>query len=108
MVNDQTGNPTNTEDLAEHILRLVSTDEYGIYHCTGNGACSWYDFACRIVQYAGIRCTVEPVTSEQFVRKAKRPAYSCLDNMMLRNTIGDGMREWEEALEDFIKNRLKL
>lgn len=108
VVNDQVGNPTNAEDLANHILRLAFTDEYGVYHCTGNGICSWYDFACKIVEYTGIDCTVEPVDSKQFERKAKRPSYSCLDNMMLRSTIGDNMRNWEEALFDFIKNRLKL
>lgn len=108
VVNDQIGNPTNAEDLANHILELAFTDEYGIYHCTGNGIASWYDFACKIVEYAGIDCVIEPVTSEQFARKAKRPSYSCLDNMMLRSTIGDNMRNWEEALKDFIINRLKL
>lgn len=108
VVNDQVGNPTNVEDLANHILRLAFTEEYGVYHCTGNGICSWYDFACKIVEYAEIDCIIEPVDSKQFKTKAKRPAYSCLDNMMLRRTIGDNMRNWEEALCDFIKNRLRL
>lgn len=108
VVTDQIGNPTSAEDLSEHILKLALTDEYGVYHCTGNGSCTWYDFALKIVEYAGIHCMVEPVTSEQFIRKAKRPAYSCLDNLMLRNTIGDDMRNWEKALYDFIKLRLKL
>lgn len=108
VVSDQIGNPTNAEDLSNHILKLAYTDEYGIYHCTGDGIASWYDFACKIVEYVEIDCIVEPVTSEQFVRKAKRPSYSCLDNMMLRSTIGDGMRDWEEALYDFTKNRLGL
>lgn len=108
VVNDQIGNPTNAEDLARHILKLAFTDEYGIYHCTGNGITSWYDFACKLIEYAEIDCIVEPVTSEQFTRKAKRPSYSCLDNMMLRSTIGDGMRDWEKALYDFVKNRLQL
>ena len=108
VVNDQFGNPTNAKDLSKHILELAFTEEYGIYHCTGNGVASWYDFACKIVEYAGIDCIVEAVTSEQYQTKAKRPSYSCLDNMMLRNTIGDGMRNWEEALNDFIKNRLML
>lgn len=108
VVNDQIGNPTNAEDLAKHILELAFTDEYGIYHCTGNGIASWYDFACKIVKYAGIECEVKPVSSNQYFTKAKRPSYSCLDNMMLRVTIGDKMRNWDEALYDFIKNRLKL
>jgi len=102
VVNDQRGNPTNAEDLAYHILKLVLTDEYGIYHCTGKGECSWYDFACKIVEYAGINCTVVPITSDKINRAAKRPFYSSLDNMMLRCTIGDRMRNWEDALKVFI------
>jgi len=102
VVNDQRGNPTNAEDLAYHILKLVLTDEYGIYHCTGKGECSWYDFACKIVEYAGINCTVVPITSDKINRAAKRPFYSSLDNMMLRCTIGVRMRNWEDALKVFI------
>lgn len=104
VVNDQKGNPTNAEDLAHHILKLIPTEEYGVYHCTGTGECTWYDFACKIVEFANIDCTVAPVTSEEFNRAAKRPTFSSLDNMMLRNTVGDEMRPWEEALKMFIEN----
>lgn len=103
VVNDQRGNPTNAEDLAHHILKVALTEEYGIYHCTGSGECSWYDFACKIIEYAGINCKIEPVTSEQYKRPAKRPTFSSLDNMMLRCTVGDEMRNWEEALFEFIQ-----
>jgi dTDP-4-dehydrorhamnose reductase len=103
VVDDQIGNPTNAEDLVHHILKLALTEEYGVYHCTGTGECSWYDFACKIVEYAGLNCTVSKATSDKLNRVAKRPAYSSLDNMMLRCTIGDEMRQWEEALKAFIK-----
>ncbi|OBR95890.1 dTDP-4-dehydrorhamnose reductase [Clostridium ragsdalei P11] len=103
VVNDQRGNPTNAEDLAYHILKLALTCEYGIYHCSGKGECSWYDFACKIVEYAGIDCTVSSMTSEKLNRAAKRPEFSSLDNMMLRCSIGDGMRQWEDALKSFIR-----
>ena len=104
VVNDQRGNPTNAEDLAHHIIKLTVSNEYGTYHCTGTGECSWYDFASAIVKYAGIDCTVEPITSDMLVnRAAKRPSYSSLDNMMLRCTVGDEMREWQEALKVFIE-----
>lgn len=103
VVDDQRGNPTYAEDLAHHILKVILTDEYGIYHCTGCGECSWYDFACKIVEYSGIECSVTPVTSGMINRAAKRPAYSSLDNMMLRVTSGDDMRPWQESLESFIK-----
>lgn len=54
VVNDQFGNPTNAADLAYHLLKIAITQEYGIYHCTGKGICSWYDFACEIVKDAGL------------------------------------------------------
>jgi len=103
VVEDQRGNPTYAEDLAHHILKIISTDEYGIYHCTGTGECSWYDFACKIIEYSGIKCTVRPITSDKINRVAKRPAYSSLDNMMLRVISEDEMRHWQEALMSFIK-----
>jgi dTDP-4-dehydrorhamnose reductase len=102
VVDDQRGNPTNVEDLVYHILKVMETEHYGTYHCTGEGEGSWYDFAKKIVEFAGIDATVAPVTTDKFPRPAKRPAYSSLDNMMLRVTVGDHMRPWEEALREFI------
>ncbi|TGE39729.1 dTDP-4-dehydrorhamnose reductase [Desulfosporosinus fructosivorans] len=102
VVNDQIGNPTNAVDLAYHILKIAATQEYGIYHCTGNGECSWFDFASKIIEYAGIKATVSPCTTEDYPSPAKRPAYSALDNMMLRCTVGDEMRNWQDALRYFM------
>lgn len=109
VVNDQKGNPTNANDLAYHILKLIQTDEYGIYHCTGEGECTWYDFAKKIIELSGEDCTVNPCTSEEFIKAATkqvaiRPEYSSLDNMMLRCTVGNEMRNWEVAIEEFMKN----
>ncbi len=107
VVNDQRGNPTHANDLAYHILKLIETDEYGVYHCTGKGECTWYDFAKKIMELNKLNCKVNPCTSNEYKTPAKRPAYSSLDNMMLRNTVGDEMREWDEALRSFVKNREK-
>lgn len=103
VVDDQRGNPTYAEDFAHHILKIILTEEYGIYHCTGNGECSWYDFAVKIIEYSGINADVSPITSDKINRAAKRPAFSSLDNMMLRYTVGDDMRTWEKALKAFIE-----
>lgn len=103
VVDDQRGNPTNAEDLAHHILKIALTEEYGIYHCTGTGECSWYDFASEIIKLSKINCTVSPITSDALGRAAKRPAFSSLDNMMLRSTVGDEMRPWQEAIKMFIE-----
>ncbi|MFV0414153.1 MAG: dTDP-4-dehydrorhamnose reductase [Oscillospiraceae bacterium] len=109
VVNDQFGNPTNAEDLAHHILKLIPTKEYGLYHCTNNEVCSWFDFASEIVRLWDIDAAVSPCTTEEFPRPAKRPAYSALDNAMLRATIGDEMRPWQQAIAAYhqqMKNAL--
>ncbi len=108
VVSDQRGNPTNAADLAHHILKLITTEEYGIYHGTGNGECSWYEFTKKIVELAGIDAKVSPCTTDEYPTPAKRPAYSSLDNMMFRVTVGDEFRPWEEALECFMKNYLQM
>ena len=66
VVNDQRGNPTNANDLAYHILKLIETEEYGVYHCTGKGECSWYDFAKEIMNCQDRKCDVNPCTSEEY------------------------------------------
>jgi dTDP-4-dehydrorhamnose reductase len=104
VVDDQRGNPTNAADLAHHILKLGAGREYGIYHCTGAGECSWYDFAKEIIRLSGIPCEISPCTTEEFPRPAPRPAYSAMDNLMLRCTVGDEMRPWREALAAFMKH----
>lgn len=102
VVSDQFGNPTNVEDLAYHILLLAATEKYGIYHCTGKGVCSWYEFASEIVKISGSRCKVEPCSSAEYPQKAKRPAYSALDHSTLAAVVGDRMRPWREALQDYL------
>lgn len=102
VVNDQRGNPTNANDLAHHLLKLAGTGEYGIYHCTGNGECSWYEFAAKIAEYSGFAGTVKPCTTAEYNSPTKRPAYSSLENLALRCTVGDEMRDWETALREYI------
>lgn len=105
VVSDQLGNPTNAEDLAHHLLQLAVSHDYGIYHCTGEGVCSWYDFASEIIRLSGVDATVAPCTSAEYSAKhpaaADRPAWSALENRMLACTVGNHMRDWKEALADF-------
>lgn len=103
VVNDQRGNPTNANDLAHHLLKLGVTEEYGIYHCTGEGECTWYDFAKKIMEYSNLSCKVNPCTSDEFPSPTKRPAFSSLDNLALKCTVGNEMRNWEEALKEYIE-----
>lgn len=103
VVCDQIGTPTNVADLIHHLLKIAVTQEYGIYHCTNNGQCSWYDFACKIFEYADMSVQVISCTTAEYPTPAQRPLFSVLDNQMLRLTVGDEMRPWETALESFIK-----
>lgn len=103
VVNDQTGAPTYTLDLARAILRLAETDARGIVHVTNTGQCTWYEFACELVRLAGLKVRVIPVTTEEFPRPARRPKYSVLDNSRYVQLTSAPMRPWREAAADFMR-----
>jgi dTDP-4-dehydrorhamnose reductase len=98
VVNDQRGAPTYAGDVARQIRLLIETECYGLYHCTSQGSCTWYDFAREVFRLAGIDVNVVPVTSAEFPRPAKRPASSVLDNFMLRIQGLDIMPSWDDSL----------
>lgn len=108
VVDDQIGNPTSANDLAYEILKLALTDDYGIYHVTNNGICSWADFAKAIMEGFGLDCVVVPVTSAQYKQanpqSADRPKFSALRNGHLEAGIGDEMRPWQEAFAEYVGN----
>lgn len=109
VVYDQIGTPTCAQDLANAILvicrdyLLWSTTRdsfpYGIYHYSNEGVCSWYDFAVEIVRLSGSKCVVEPVLSEHFPSRAKRPPYSVLDKQKIKKTFGLKIPHWKLSLE---------
>lgn len=103
VVNDQIGTPTSTKDLANLINKLIRTEYYGTYHGTCHGKCSWYDFAVKIFEHMKVDIEVEPCTTDEFPRPAKRPEFSVLDNFMLRIQGLDVFRSWEEAIEDYLE-----
>jgi len=108
VVSDQVGNPTSAVDLAYQLVLLAASPETGVFHCTCNGKeVSWHTFAKRIVDKAGLDVPVNACTTEQFPRPARRPAFSALDNARLRETIGDSMRDWTEALDSFLVHYLE-
>ena len=106
VVDDQVGNPTSANDLAHAILCIAATENYGIYHATNEGTCSWADFAEAIMAGSNLDCKVSRVTSAQWKEmhpeSASRPAYSSLVNGHLESTIGNCMRPWQEALATYL------
>ena len=105
VVDDQVLTPTSTKDVTEKLLELIQTEEYGLYHLTNTGSCSWYEFACEIFKLAGLSPNISPTTSQTFGAKAKRPEYSVLDNKNLRAIGLKDMRNWKESLADYISER---
>ena len=102
VVNDQIGTPTSTKDLAKVILKLIYTENYGLYHGTNKGSCSWYEFSKKIFEMKNIDIKVNPISSKEYASKVKRPQYSVLDNFLLRTINLDDFREWEEALSEYL------
>jgi len=103
VVNDQRGTPTSTVDLAKVIINLIDNKNYGVFHCTCKGECTWYDFTKEIFRLKNIDIEVLPCTTEEFPRPAKRPEYSVLRNYMLELTTGDITRTWQEAIKEYLK-----
>ena len=105
-MNDQIGSPTCADELARAIFSLLDTENYGLFHGTCEGKCSWADFTKEIFRLAGVKTKVNPVTSKQYKEmnpaSADRPAYSVLENYMLKLTGGYTFADWEKAIEQYI------
>lgn len=106
VVCDQLGNPTSANDLAYAILLAALTGEYGVWHMSGRGTCSWADLAARTMERSGLACEVVPITTAEYLashpQAAPRPAFSSLRNARLEATVGDPFRPWEEALDMYV------
>jgi len=103
VVNDQVSSPTYTVHLADAILRLLRTDKQGIVHVSASGECSWYEFACVIAASIKPGAEVLPVTSSEYIRPARRPAYSVLDKGLYTSWTGSGMPSWKEGLKEYLE-----
>lgn len=103
VVGDQFGTPTTAMELARAITHLLPTDNYGIFHATCEGSCSWADFASEVFKAAGKDTKVKYITTDEYPTPAKRPAYSVLDNYMLRLTTDYKFKEWHDALDEYMK-----
>lgn len=111
VVSDQLGTPTSAKELARCIHTLLPTDNYGLFHGTCEGDTNWADFAEEIFRLGDKTVKVEHVTSEEYAmmnpQSAKRPAYSILDNYMLRLTDSYTFADWQEALKEYFRDGLK-
>ena len=105
VVDDQIGSPTSTADLASAIMALLGSGQYGLYHATCEGQCSWYEFAKKIFALKNLNVSVLPVTSEKYVRPAKRPGWSVLENAGLKEIGKNVFRPWEDAILEYLNQQ---
>ena len=107
VVDDQIGNPTSAADLARAIDYLLPTENYGLFHATCEGSCSWADFSEEIFRLAGKTTRVTRLTSEEYAARnpqsAPRPKYSHLEKLMFKLTGDFRMSDWHEAIEAYLK-----
>jgi len=105
VVSDQVGTPTNAVDLAECLIAIIKTDNnhltsnnYGIYHFSNEGECSWYDFAKKIFEIKKIRIDLQSIPTSSYPTPAKRPKYSVLDKTKIKTVFGLDVKSWEKSL----------
>lgn len=101
VVNDQRGRPTSAEHLARTTLDMLRAGARGTHHATDGGECSWFEFACAIIEGLGLPCRVEPCTSAEFPRPAIRPAYSVLDLTSTESIVGP-REHWRTCLNNVL------
>jgi dTDP-4-dehydrorhamnose reductase len=107
VVSDQIGSPTLVDDLAQRILEITDGLEYGTYHVSNGGKCSWHEFAQSIIALAGIEgVIVNPISAAAWPSPTKRPAYSVMKSLTLERQGKLPLRHWKIALEDFLEHDL--
>ena len=112
VVEDQWGSPTYTVDLAEAILKIIEDDSvrYGIYHFTNEGVTNWYEFARAIYSKAkkldlisdSKKVEIQPIKTKDYPTAAMRPKYSVLSKEKIKREFSIKIRDWNEALDDFL------
>lgn len=106
VVNDQIGSPTYTGDLVNVLKELISKQpEFGTYHFSGDGECSWYDFAKEIFRQTKTKIDLKAIGSKDYPQKAKRPSYSYLDKSKIEAALGIKTRPWQEMLEEYLVHK---
>ncbi len=103
VVQDQVGSPTYAKDLAKVLCDLINCRQYGIYHVTNRGFCSWYEFALEIVRRSGLSTEVIPINSNEYTTKAKRPENSKMSDGKISKIQVHEMPNWKIALDDYLK-----
>jgi len=103
VVEDEVLTPTYTEDIARQIVHMSDVKEYGLYHSTAQGSCSWYRFAAKIFELSGVKIKLSVAGPNEFPAKVPRPKYSVLENSRLKALNLDVMPTWEDGLRRYLQ-----
>ena len=102
VVNDEFVTPTPTVEVARQLVVLSRTSDYGLYHATSEGGCSWYEFAKAIFELSGNKVKLEPARPGEFPVKVARPKYSVLENAALKRSGRNVFEHWRIGLERYL------
>lgn len=102
VVDDQTGRPTSTVDLARVSWELVAAGALGLFHASNSGSTTWYELARHVFRREGDAGLLEPCRTRDFPTAARRPAFSVLDTSRLEGVLGHRMPPWEDAVDQFL------
>jgi dTDP-4-dehydrorhamnose reductase len=105
VVDDEFVSPTSTSELARQIVVLSKTDNFGLYHATAEGCCTWYEFAAKIFNLAGVKTKLTVASPNEFPSKVPRPKYSVLENHGLKALGLNSFQTWEEGLRSYLSSR---
>jgi dTDP-4-dehydrorhamnose reductase len=107
VVNDQTGTPTYSADLAQfiidHLEKMMEVNSVETYHFSNSGIATWYDFACAIVELAHIPCRILPISTAEYPSVSPRPVYSVMSKEKIKEKFNYIPHHWKEALADCLK-----
>lgn len=105
IVNDQWVTPTATAELAEKVVELLGCEDYGLYHLTNEGECTWYHFALEIFSLIRKQPELVPVDSMTYGARAARPAYSVLENKRAKDLGLPAFSPWQAALKAYLRKK---
>ena len=105
IVADQFGQPTNANDLAEAIMKIIKSEKItpGIFNFSNLGRISWFDFAEKIAELSDAKIKLNAIETSQYPTPAKRPKNSVLDLDKISKTYAIQLKPWEESIEDCIQ-----
>jgi dTDP-4-dehydrorhamnose reductase len=108
VVDDEFVSPTPTEQIARQLVVLSKSSDYGLYHATTEGSCSWFEFATAIFELTNTKIRLEPARPGEFPAKVPRPKYSVLENRALKSKSMNIFTHWKEGLETYLSRRAQI